>query len=105
MIDLGMMKYFLVIEVTQSKDGIYICQSKYENHVLKIFRMVNYNPTITPITTSTKLSKEDEGSNVDPTLYKRLVSRLMCLIATGPDIMFVVSFIYIFMESPKSTHR
>ena len=28
MIDLGMMKYFLSIEVIQSEDGIFICQAK-----------------------------------------------------------------------------
>ena len=31
MTDLGLMKYFLGIEVTQSEDGIFICLSKYAN--------------------------------------------------------------------------
>jgi hypothetical protein len=37
MTDLGMMKYFLCIEVNQSKDGIFICQNNYENDILKRF--------------------------------------------------------------------
>ena len=49
MTDLGMMKYFLGIEVTQSEDGIFINQSKYANEVLKRFRMMNCKPAVTPI--------------------------------------------------------
>ena len=41
MIDLGMMKYFLGIKVNQSKDVIFIYQTKYANDVLKRFRTVN----------------------------------------------------------------
>ena len=104
MTDLGMMKYFLGIEVTQSEDDIFISQTKYENDVLKIFRMLKCKPTVTPITTGTKLSKEDDGSKVDPTMYKRLVESLMYLTTTRPDIMFAVSLISRFMESLKNTH-
>jgi hypothetical protein len=79
MTDLGLMKYFLGIEVDQSDDGIFICQTKYENEVLKRFRMLNCKPATTPMATGTKLSKDDVGSYVDPTLYKKLVGSLMYL--------------------------
>ena len=102
--DLGLMKYFLGIEVDQSNDGIFICQTKYANEVLKRFRMLNCKPAATPMATGTKLSKYDEGSYVDPTMYKRLVGSLMYLTTTRPDIMFFVSLISRFMETPKSTH-
>ena len=98
------MKYFLGIEVTQSEDGIFICQSKYANDVLKRFRLLNCKPAVTPIKTRTKLSKEDDGSKIDPTMYKRLVGSLMYLTATRPNIMFAVSLISRFMELPKTTH-
>lgn len=41
MTDLGLMKYFLGIEVKQSTDGISISQSKYASDVLKRFNMLN----------------------------------------------------------------
>ena len=104
MTDLGMMKYFLGIEVIQSEDGIFICSSKYANDVLKIFRMLNCKLVVTPIATGTKLSKEDDGSKVDPTMYKRLVGSLMYLTARKPKIVFAVSLISRFMETPKNTH-
>jgi hypothetical protein len=61
-------------------------------------------PVETPIATGTKLSKNDEGPAVNSTLYKRLVGSLMYLTATRPDLMYVVSLISRFMESPKDSH-
>jgi len=60
--------------------------------------------TETPIALGTKLSKKDEGSIVDSTLYKRLVGSLMYFTTTRPDIMFASSFVSRFMESPKNSH-
>ena len=66
--------------------------------------MVNCKHVPTAVATSTKLSKDDEGSYVNPTLFKRLVGSLMYLIATRPDIMQGMRLISIFMEAPKGTH-
>ena len=51
-----------------------------------------------------KLCQDDKRSNVNPTLYKKLVESLMYLIATRLDIMFGVSLISRFMKSPKVSH-
>ena len=66
--------------------------------------MINCKATTTPIVIGTKLDKEDQSSNTDPTLFKKLVGSLMYLIATRPDIMFAVSLISKFMETPKEVH-
>ena len=97
------MKYFLGIEVIQFEDGIFLCEYTYENDVLKRFRMVNRKLDVTLIGTDTKLSKEDDRSKFDPMMYKRLVGSLMHLTATRLDIMFAVSLISRFTETPKST--
>ena len=41
MTDLGLMKYFLGIEVEQSEKGIFVFQNKYARDLLKRFRMDN----------------------------------------------------------------
>jgi len=104
MTDLGLMMYFLGIKVNQSNSRIFISQTKYAVDVLKGFRMINCKAIPTPIPTRTKLNKEDKGSNVDPTLFKRSVGSLMYLIATRPNIMFADILVSKFMETPKEVH-
>ena len=76
MTDLGLMKNFLGIEVQPSKSGIFISQSKYASAVLKIFNMSNCKTTPILVIKGLKLSKNDDGSTVDPMLFKRLVGIL-----------------------------
>jgi hypothetical protein len=104
MTDLGLMKYFLGIEVSQNEQGIFICQSKYANDVLKRFKMANVNLAPTPIALGLKLSKDDKCSSVDATLFKRLVGSIMYLTTTRPNIVYGVSLISRFMDKPKESH-
>jgi hypothetical protein len=104
MTDLGIMKYFLGIEVDQSTKGIFVCQQKYATDIIKRFCMEDCNPTETPIPLGTKLSKQDEGPTIDSTLYKILVGILLYLTTTRPDIMYATNFVSRFMESPKDSH-
>ena len=46
--------------------------------------MSSYKASPTLVIIVLKLSKDDDGSNVDPTLFKRLVGSLMYLTATSP---------------------
>ena len=66
--------------------------------------MSNCKTSTTQVITSLKLSKVDDGSIADPMLFKMLVCILMYLTATRPNIMYGVSLISRFMESPKDSH-
>ena len=81
MIDLGLLKYFLRIEVKQIHDGIFISQEKYAGKILERFKMQNSKAAPTPTAVGLKLSKEDSSKRVDPTLYKSMVGSLMYLTA------------------------
>ena len=61
-------------------------------------------PTETPIDLGTKLTKNGDELEVNNTLHKQMVGSLMYLTATRPDLMYVVSLISRFMESPKDSH-
>jgi len=104
MTDMGLLRYFLGIEVDQNENGIFISQEKYVNEVLERFNMQDSKAAITPTVMGLKLSKEDSSKDFDPSLYKSIVGSLMYLTATRPDIMFVVSLISRFMERPKEAH-
>jgi hypothetical protein len=104
MTNLGLMIYFLGIELHQSKTGIFISKSKYVHEILKIFNMMNCKASPTPVIIELKLRKEDKVSKVDPTLFKRLVGTLMYLTTTRHDIMYGVRLISRFMETPEESH-
>lgn len=69
MTDLGLMSYFLGIEITQGDNGIFISQKKYVTDILKRYQMDSCNQAKTPIEVGTKLTKEGEGSLVDSTYF------------------------------------
>eukprot|EP00253_Pinus_taeda_P007975 PITA_07975 len=104
MTNMGLLRYFLGIEVDQNENGIFISQEKYVNEVFGRFNMQEYKAAITPTVMGLKLSKEDSNKDFDPSLYKSIVGSLMYLAATRPDIMFAVSLISGFMERPKEAH-
>jgi len=101
MTDLGLIRYFFGIEVHESKTEIFISWSKYAHEILRRFYMVNSKAVPTTVIIGLKLSKEDKGSKVDPTLFKILVGCIMYLITIRPDIMYGVSLTSSFMETPK----
>ena len=104
MTDMGLLRYFLGIEVEQNEKGIFISQTKYVNQVLERFNMQECKAAITPTVMGLKLSKDDSSKEFDPSLYKSIVGSLMYLTATRPDIMHDVNLISKFMEKPKETH-
>ncbi|KAK2387285.1 hypothetical protein QL285_061081 [Trifolium repens] len=81
-----------------------MCQHRYAKEIFETFGMESSDVVCSPIVTGTKLSKHDEGSEVDPTQFKQIVGSLMYLIATRPDLMFVVNLIARFMEHHVDTN-
>ena len=96
---LALMKYFLGLEVTQIDRAIFICQHKYATDILQRFRMDKCKLEV-----GTKLTKNCDNPMVNNTLYKQITGSLMYLTSTRPDLMYVVSLISIFMESPKDSY-
>ncbi|GJZ67374.1 retrovirus-related pol polyprotein from transposon TNT 1-94 [Tanacetum coccineum] len=61
-------------------------------------------PMKTPISTETKLTKDEEGESVDNTKYRGMIGSLLYLMASRPDIMFSVCLCAHFQEDPKTSH-
>ena len=102
--DLGKLRYFLGIEVAQSKEGVVICQRKYALDILEEAGMSNAKPVETPMDPNIKLFPGQGEPLKDPGKYRRLVGRLNYLTVTRPDISFSVSVISQFLDSPCDTH-
>ena len=84
--DLGMMHYFLGMEVWQSTDGIFLGQGKYAVEILKRFGMMDYMTT--PMASNMKLLSVASSETVDATMYHQMIGSLMYL---RPDICFAVN--------------
>jgi hypothetical protein len=54
--------------------------------------------------TNGHLDLDEEGNSVDQTLYRFMISSLLYLTASRPDIMFSVSMCAWFQENPKKGH-
>jgi len=103
MSDLGKMRYFMGVEISQNKARICLSQKKYAREVLERFNMKDCNLVKNPIVSDIVLSKEGEMS-VNPTLYKQPVGSLMYVTVTRPNIMYVVGLISRCMIDPKEEH-
>ncbi|KAK2981153.1 hypothetical protein RJ640_013475 [Escallonia rubra] len=102
--DIGLMSYYLGIEVKQRYDGIFISQEAYTKEVLKRFNMENCNPISIPIQVEKKLSRHVKGGPIDRTLFRSLVGSLRYLTCTRPDILYAVGYISRYMENPTTCH-
>ncbi|GKE69719.1 hypothetical protein Tco_1527791, partial [Tanacetum coccineum] len=58
----------------------------------------------TPISSDTKLMKEEECESVDSTKYRGMIGSLFYLTTSRPDIMFSVCLCARFQEAPKTSH-
>jgi hypothetical protein len=104
MTDMGLMSYFLGIELKQTNEGIFISQKKYAADILKKFKMESCKPMLTPMEERLKLEKESGGNLVNSTNFRKLVGSLRYLTATRPDIVYGVGLISRFMDSPRQSH-
>ncbi|XP_016704211.1 uncharacterized mitochondrial protein AtMg00810-like [Gossypium hirsutum] len=98
MTDLGLMTYFLGMEVNQSELGVFISQQIFALKLLSEFSMSKCKTASTPVALGEKLSSTSEYDRVDEKGYKILVGYLLYLTATRPDIMYAVSLLLRFMH-------
>jgi hypothetical protein len=62
--------------------------------------MLGCRPASTPMDPNLKLSAESKELLSNPSIYQRLVSRLIYLTNTRPDLTFAVSVVSQFMHAP-----
>ena len=99
---MGELKFFLGLQVKQTKEGIYMHQQKYTKELLKKFKMNNAKPMRTPMHASECLNKDESGKPVDQTIYKGMIGSLLYLTSSRPDIMHSVCLCASFSRTYKT---
>jgi len=105
MSDLGLLSFYLGIEVQQGKNGTTMRQTHYAKKILELGSMSDCNPAATPMEERLKLSKHSTAKEVNPTQYRRLVGSLRYLVHTRPDLAFSVGYVSRFLEKPTTEHQ
>jgi hypothetical protein len=65
-------------------------QAKYTKNLMKKFNMAELKPVSTPMSFAVSLGPDEDGEAVDQREYRSMISSLLYLTATQPDIQFVV---------------
>eukprot|EP00253_Pinus_taeda_P026482 PITA_26482 len=89
--DMGLMHYFLGLELWRGDGETFVSQGKYAIEILQSFRMDRCNPMETPLAGNWR--KEDVTSSevVEDTIYTKLLGSLMYLVNTQPYMCYAIN--------------
>ncbi|KAB2600999.1 hypothetical protein D8674_002004 [Pyrus ussuriensis x Pyrus communis] len=102
--DLGILHYFLGLQIEYQSQGILIHQSKYIKDLLHKTNMLDSKPCTTPCHPHHKLLTHGSPPVPDPGIYRSIVGALQYLTFTRPDIAYSVNQVCQFMHSPLESH-
>jgi hypothetical protein len=104
MSDLGLLSYYLGIEVEQTARAITLRQSAYAKKLLERGGLGGCKPCQSPMEERLKLSKDSTSPRVNATSFRSIVGGLRYLAHTRPDIGFAIGYLGRFMEDPREDH-
>lgn len=102
--DLGVLKYFLGIEVARGPNGFVLSQRKYALDIITEVGLLGSRPAATPLEENHRLAMSTSSPLSDPEPYRRLVGRLIYLCFTRPDLSYSVHVLSQFMQHPRQEH-
>lgn len=102
--DLGVLHYFLGIEVSYVQEGIILSQNKFSQDLLKESVLPSSKPVRTPLPVHLKLTPDQGHLLPDPSHYRKLIGKLNYLMNTRPDLSSSVQYLSQFMQQPTTAH-
>ena len=93
------------LQVLQTKEGIFLSQSKYACDLIHRFHMEYCKPAPSPFHFGVKLDSTCTSPRVDATLYRQLVGSLLYLTHSHLDLSFVVGHVSRYTKTPHEFTR
>lgn len=104
MSDMGLLHYFLSLEVSYSTSRIKMAQTKYALDLLDRFQMIECKLVGSPFLSGVRLEDGVTTPLVDNPLYRQLVWSLLYLTHTHLDLSYAVSFVSKYTQEPHELH-
>ncbi|XP_050893387.1 uncharacterized mitochondrial protein AtMg00810-like [Lathyrus oleraceus] len=101
---MGDLNYFLGLQINQLNERTFVCQMKYCNELLKRFGMEDAKSIDTLMPINGNLERNENGKDVDVNKYRGMITSLLYLTASRPDIMFNVCMWARYQSAPKESH-
>lgn len=102
--DLGILKYFLGLEISRNSSGIFLSQRKYALEIIVETGLLGSKPCDSPMEHNHRLALANGDDYDRPESYCRLIGRLIYLTITRPELSFDVHTLSQFMQQPKTEH-
>lgn len=100
----GLLSYFFGLEVNSDVTGCYLSQVNYITNLLSCTPLTDIKIVSTTIQTNATFTPSDRELLSNPSLYHQLVSGLVYLTVTCPDIDYTVRIMSWFMLASHITH-
>jgi len=101
--DLGLMHYYLGLEVWQKPGEIFLGKAKYTIKILQNFGMMDCKSMATPMLTNFKKLRDSKSNLVNQSLYWQLIGS-MYFVDTRMDICFAINTLNQFQVEPRHEH-
>jgi len=101
---MGELNFFLGLQIKQTRDSIFISQTKYALELLKKFDMQDCKSISTPMASALSIEKDESGIEVDGKKYQGMIGSLLYLTTSRPDIMFSVCISARYQASHKESY-
>lgn len=82
----------------------FFSQSTYAKALMKKFHLDQCKEARTPMSTTTKISRDESGEPVDTKIYRGMIGRLLYLTASRPDLSLSVGICSRYQANPKKSH-
>ncbi|XP_019244537.1 PREDICTED: uncharacterized protein LOC109224411 [Nicotiana attenuata] len=102
--DLGLLNYFLGIEVFYDNSGVILHQRKFIADLLREFGCDSASAVVSPLELGVKLKFDDGELLPRPDTYRSLVGKLNFLTHTRPDLCYAVQHLSQFLKCPRVPH-